>query len=377
MENENFEAEYAAEAAEEEADRQRKAEPPPVLDHAEFLTWRSPRTVQKGPARLDNPLWHWLVRTRHSAYSANNAFDGPSAFDAGPMWCFDRMGMSKTMLPNGRVVYIGGEHEDHYDPDFFIYNDVVVVDTDGSIAVYGYAREEFPPTDFHSATLVGKAIFIVGCLGHPEQRVETHTPVFRLDLETMIITPVETSGEAPGWIHRHSAELDADGCSVVVRGGELWLGPSHSMQENIDAWSLDVASGHWTRLSQLDWQRWTMMRVDRKPNRLWDIRQELWRHEHGWEGQQSYWNHDDEPDFEALAALYRLDAGGPAPEKGADYNVYRVVIDGVVVKFTEERWQVHAIVEGRLSDRRLADLQRTTLALLQRLDASDWEIEAK
>jgi len=37
---------------------------------------------------------------------------------------------------------------------------------------------------------------------------------------------------------------------------------------------------------------------------------------------------------------------------------------------------VHAMVEGRLSDERLADLQRSTLATLQRLDASDWEIEA-
>jgi hypothetical protein len=377
MEDQNFDAEYAAEVAEVEADRQRKAEPPPVLDQAEFLAWRSPRTVQQGPVRLDNPLWHWLVRTRHSAYSANDMFAGPSTFETGPMWCFDRMGMSKTLLPDGRVVYIGGEHEDHYDPDFFIYNDVTAVDTDGSIAVHGYAREEFPPTDFHSATLVGNAIFIIGCLGYPEQRVEGRTTVFRLELKTMAITPVETSGVAPGWIHRHAAELGADGSSIVIRGGELWLGSGRSMQENIDAWSLNVANGHWTRLSQLNWQRWTMRRVDRKPNRLWDLRQELWRHEHGWEGQESYWKHDDAPDFDALAALYRLDAGAPSPEEGPGYNVFRIVIDSVVVKFTEERWLVHAMVEGHLSDERLADLQRTTLATLQRLDASDWEIEAK
>lgn len=74
MEDENFEAEYAAEVAAEEADRQRKAEPPPALGRTEFLSWRSPREAQKGPTLLDNPLWHWLVRTRHSAYSANNAF---------------------------------------------------------------------------------------------------------------------------------------------------------------------------------------------------------------------------------------------------------------------------------------------------------------
>jgi len=146
---------------------------------------------------------------------------------------------------------------------------------DGTLLICPCAREEFSPTDFHSATLVGNVIFIVGGLGYPEQRVEGRTPVFRLELETMVITPVEASGEAPGLIHRHSAELDADGCSIVIRGGELWLGPGRSMQENIDTWSLNVANGHWTRLSQLDWQRWTMLRVDRKPNRLWDLRQEL------------------------------------------------------------------------------------------------------
>ena len=47
--------------------------------------------------------------------------------------------------------------------------------------------------------------------------------------------------------------------AIVVRGGEVWLGDQRSMQENIDAWSLDVASGRWTRLSALDWQRWTML----------------------------------------------------------------------------------------------------------------------
>jgi hypothetical protein len=375
MEDKNIDAEWAAEAADEEADRQRKSEAPPALDRDAFLAWRSPREVSDSPTRLDNPLWHWLVRTRHSAYSANKAFDGPSAFEAGPMWCFDRFGKSETPLPDGRVVHIGGEHEDHYDPDFFIYNDVTLIDPDGSIAIHGYARETFPPTDFHSATLVHDAIFIVGGLGYPEQRVVGHTPVFRLSLDTMRVTRLETSGEAPGWIHRHSAELADDGRSIVARGGELWMGDDRSMQENIDAWSLDVANGRWTRLSALDWQRWTMVRVDRKPNRLWDVRQELWHQEHAWPGHESYWKHDDAPDFEALAALYRLDETAPAPEQGSEHNVYRMVIDGVSVRFTEDRWSVQAMVEGRLPDAGLDELQRATLATLQRLDASVWEIE--
>jgi hypothetical protein len=368
---------WDAEAAEEEADRQRKAEPPPPIEQSEFLAWRSPREVTDSPTRLDNPLWHWLVRTRHSAYAANLAFEGPSPFEAGPMWCFDRFGRSETKLPDGRLVHIGGEHEDYYDPDFYIYNDVTVVAPDGSIEIRGYARDVFPPTDFHSATLAGDSIIIIGRLGYPEHRVAGRTPVFRLALDSMAITPVETSGEAPGWLHRHSAELTTDGHTIIVHGGEVWLDAQRTMQENIDTWSLDVSVGRWTRLSKRDWQRWTMVRIDRKPNRLWDIRQELWRRKHPSAGLESYWKYDDEPDFEALAALYRADDAVSPPEEGSEYNVYRVTIDGVVVRFTEDRWSIQAMVEGRLSGARLDQLQQHTLATLRRIDASDWEIEPK
>jgi hypothetical protein len=371
------EDEWAAEAAEEAADRERKNEPAPTIGNEEFLAWRSPRMVPDGPTRLDNPLWHWLVRTRHSAYSANQAMGGPSSFAAGPMWCFDRFGKSETTLPDGRVVHIAGEHEDYYDPDFYIYNDVVIIDGDGSIAIHGYSRELFPPTDFHSATLVGGAIFIVGSLGYEDQRVIGTTPVFRLQVDTMTIDPVTTTGEPPGWIHRHSAALAEDGETIVARGGELWLGSGRTMQENIDAWSLNTATGVWKRLSTLAWQRWTMLRKDRKRNRLWDIRQERWNRDHASLGLDSYWNHAEAPDFDALHALYRLDSTAPAPREGSEHNVYLVTIDGVTVRFKEDAWSVQAIVEGRLSDSRLEELQRATISTLERLDASAWEIESR
>ncbi len=375
MHDDELEALWAAEAAKEVADRERKAEPPPAIDRDDFLAWRSPRQVTESPTRLDNPLWHWLVRTRHSGYSANETFKGPSPFDAGPMWCFDRFGKSETTLPDGRVVHIGGEHEDYYDPDFFIYNDVTVISANGSIEIRGYAREVFPPTDFHSATLAGNSIFIIGCLGYPEQRMAGRTPVYQVALDTMAITPVETSGKAPGWLHRHSAKPSDDGRSIIVHGGEVWLGDKRTMRENIDSWSLDIASGCWTRLTALDWQRWTMVRVDRKRNRLYEVRQELWHRDHGWLGLARYWNHDDKPDFEALAVLYRPDETSPVPEQGSEHNVCRVIVDGLAVTFTEDSWSVKALIEGRLPEARLEELQRKTLATLQKIDAADWEIE--
>jgi hypothetical protein len=375
MEDKNLGTERDAKISAEEADRQPKAEPAPVLSKEEFAKWRSPRTVEENPTRLDNPLWHWLVRTRWSAYQANEIFQGPSPFDAGPMWCFDRFGKSETRLPDGRVVHVGGEHEDFYDPDFFIYNDVTTIGGDGGIAIHGYPPSVFPPTDFHTATTVDNSIIVIGNLGYPEHRVVGSTPVFRVAIDTLSIDRVDTIGEAPGWIHKHSAALTDDASAIVVRGGVIWRGDALSMIENIDSWSLDLGTGRWTRLTALDWQQWTMLRVDRKPNRLWDVRQELWRRDHGWSGLASYWKFDDAPDFDALAALYRLDEDSPSPHQGSEYNVFHTIIDGLEVRFTEDRFHVQAIVEGRLSEDRLMAFQRTLLSTLERLDASQWEIE--
>jgi len=111
MSDNNLDDEWAREIAEEEADRQRKAEPAPSISKDEFLAWRSPRQVSTQSVKLDNPLWHWLVRTGWSAYNANEIFAGPSSCYAGPMWCFDRFGKSETPLPDGRVVHIGPAEE--------------------------------------------------------------------------------------------------------------------------------------------------------------------------------------------------------------------------------------------------------------------------
>jgi len=368
---ESDEEKWEREAAEEEADRQRKAEPAPALSGDEFLAWRSPRRPSAHAMRLDNPLWQWLVRTRWDGFNANNIYSGPSPFDAGPMWCFQRFGKSETVLPDGRVIHVGGEHEDHYDPDFYIYNDVTVVGPDGQIAIYGYPAEDFPPTDFHSATLVGNTIFIIGCLGYPAQRVVGATPVYALDPNSMRIRKLETRGRAPGWIYEHAATLTDDGVSLLITGGECWIGGEFPTAENIDTWSLNTLTGEWCRLTERNWQHWLIVRVDRQSSRLTELRHEFFAHEHGL---KSYWRFDDAPDFASLERLYRLDDGTPEPARGADFNLYSVVIDGVTVRFKEDSSWVEAIVEGQLAAQRLQALQRQTLAVIERLEGTACEI---
>lgn len=364
----------AREAAREEADRLRKSEPPPQMERAEFLAWRSPRKVEAPATPLDNPLWHWLVRTRFSAYQANELYSGTGGPDAGPMWCFDRFGQSQTLLADGRAIYIGGEHEDFYDPDFYIYNDVTVVDAEGAIRIYGFPEEVFPPTDFHSATLVGDAIYVIGRLGCVDTRTTDTTPVYRLQLAPMRIEAVTTQGVAPGWIHRHNAVLDDDGSTIVISGGELWLGADRAMREQVDSWALDTRSGQWRRLTQRDWQHWVMLRKDRKPNRLWDTRQESWNRKHAHHGFKSYWRHAEDPDFAALDQLYRW-SDQSKPNEGEGVGEYWTVLDGLKVRFSEHPFHVEAIVEGRLAPERLTELQRTTIAMLERIDRCDYEIE--
>jgi hypothetical protein len=123
-----------------------------------------------------------------------------------------------------------------YDPFFFIFNDVVVYDPHSqSYELYRYPTDVFPPTDFHTATLLGDSIWIVGRLGYMGTR-GTVTPVYRLDTNTLAINKVEIRGESPGWINSHSAE--AMGEDIIKIMGTPW--------------ELDVRRREWRKTSTVD-----------------------------------------------------------------------------------------------------------------------------
>jgi hypothetical protein len=325
-----------------------------------------------------------------SAYGATQLFGGPSALDAGPGWCFERFGQTTTVLDDGRQILIAGEHEDHYDPDFFIYNDVVVIAPGGEIAIYGYPKEVFPPTDFHSATLLPGRIVLIGSLGYQEERVnKTETQVLQLTLDNFEIHTTDPSGPSPGWIHGHTAFLSDDGQSIVISGGKIDPGcAGRSYKESLDDWALDIRSWRWRRRTTRDWQQWAFLRVDRRPSQLWHLRQAVWardmaRHAPArWQGRLM---EDMErleasigrtPDLDVIPSLYRLDDSVTELAREEDpHNVFRVLIDGMSVRFTEQSFLVHAIVEGRLSQERLQGLQESVLEKLSKLEGVEWEIE--
>jgi hypothetical protein len=197
-------------------------------------------------------LDHWvdMVRTGESAWSAARRHLGDNPpWPEQPRWSFERFGMTRTRLPDGRIVCVAGEHEDHYDPDFCIYNDVVVIAPGADVTIYGYPETVFPPTDFHTATLADDRLIVVGRVGYPQKRARGPTPVCSLDLKTFAFTQLAPTGDAPGWIHGHHAELESDGRTVRVSGGEVPCRTDDGKERwarNDRVFRLDLDSAHWT-----------------------------------------------------------------------------------------------------------------------------------
>lgn len=324
-------------------------------------------------------MWDWLVRSRLSAYSASQRF---GVGGGRPGWSFARFGQSTTTLEDGGVVYVAGEHEDHYDPDFYIYNDVVIRYPGDRVEVFGYPLDVFPPTDFHSATLVGDRILVIGNLGYPENRQPERTQVISIDLATFSSSLIETHGDAPGWIHDHAAAV-VDG-GVVISGGKIETGRGARLEfrENGDDWRLDLASWRWERLTDRQWRSWQIGRADQKPMHLWRVRSLAqfrgvkWAAEHrdSMEAMikeqtiQVRMAYGAEPDLDLFATLFTPAVVHSAmPDDPETLGVHRIHVDGTVVRYVERLASVKVVVEGQLRDEissaLIEDLRRKLAAL--------------
>lgn len=363
---------------EDEIDPQLYGVTPPL-----FQEWRSPQLGEKNPTKVNSKVWEWLLHSRLSGYASTRKLNGPSPFDEGPTWSFDRFGQSVTELPDERIIYIGGEHEDHYDPDFYIYNDVVVVKPDKTIDFYCYSKSDFPPTDFHSATLVNNKIVIIGSLGYPQDRVQQNTQVYLLDLNSFQMQKLDTSSLSPGWIHQHNAMLCPDKKSILVTKGKVDLGQEHSLIENIDNWKLNLTDWHWQRLTERKWVRWGIQRCDKKYNHLWELRNALWSLNAKWdvhhqtqmealENELGY-----RPDVTLVNDLYSFKiAHDKLQEDDDEHNVFWIYIEGIMVRFVEEHHCLQVSVEGELPDETISVLKESLLYKLSELENTACEIEA-
>ncbi|XP_037049390.1 uncharacterized protein LOC119083706 [Bradysia coprophila] len=263
----------------------------------------------QNPTLMEEPFWKYMIcNPQLTGYNARKDSQHQLDFHK-PVWCFARFGATQTYLPDGRLVCIGGEHEDSYDPDFQIYNDVVVIErprvvkghsfcappipsnfpvaknyqndkfneemlgtsNDKHVTIYGYPLNVFPPTDFHTATYVlmdGKEyIYIIGGTGcscegfHKPESCSTdyhlnNTRVFRLCVSDFSIERVETTGNIPrGCTYTHSATL-----SLTVFGRpviDIEVSPEVIMRCSSPGWEnhnriyrLEIETGVWTIFKQ-------------------------------------------------------------------------------------------------------------------------------
>ena len=218
------------------------------------------RYGEANPERVVNTLWEHAIRNKWTAWRTRQHLNlqtdtGGSAPDPshstyrnstpGPFWSWERLGRTSTLLDDGRIIHVGGEHEDFYDPNFCIYNDVVVERPDDLFELYLYPLSVFPPTDFHSATLVEDAIILIGSLGYKDMRQVGTTQVLRLDIRTFGIERLDIKGDGPGWISRHSAQLRSDSV-IVLRGGRV-LTKQGRIEPNSSVFHLDMKQLVWSQ----------------------------------------------------------------------------------------------------------------------------------
>ncbi|MEM8834337.1 MAG: hypothetical protein AAGD00_00820 [Planctomycetota bacterium] len=249
-----------------------------------FLKFCKRRFGTSNPQRSDNPVWEWMVRRGGNPFIARESLgleddhfesEGPD-FGYGPNlpdWCFDRFGMTRTRMPDGRIICIAGQHEDSYDPDFCIYNDVIVLTPNGNeawvtldtgkVEIYTYPLEDFTPTDHHATTRVGDSIYIIGNWGYPDHRKPGTTPVHRLDTETYRIDRVHTTGEHPGWIRNHHASYEPTNNAIIVRGSSDIRLAHGSDDRSTSSWRLKLETHRWIRVKESEPQtlynvRWSI-----------------------------------------------------------------------------------------------------------------------
>ncbi|KAL0251565.1 hypothetical protein GEMRC1_000778 [Eukaryota sp. GEM-RC1] len=149
--------------------------------------------------------------------------------------------MTETLLRDGRTVFIAGEHEDYYDPDFYIYNDVVVESADCSeYTIYTYPKEIFPPTDFHFSFLLPDRIIIIGSMGYQQTRTN-ETPIFSLSLTDFSISHIQTSKVNPG-------RLNSQNCTM-----------SHELRNGMHVFSAKQ-NGVYFEISDRNWY-WVQLEV--------------------------------------------------------------------------------------------------------------------
>ncbi len=331
--------------------------PPPEVTRALFDEWRAARPGTANPERMTNPVWTWLARESEiPAFMAAWHFTGVDDSEH-PGWTNRRYGQSTTELPDGRDVAIAGAHESGLDRHGYVYNDVIITAGDGSIEIYGYPRAVFPPTAFHSATLIDDQLYLIGNLGHGEPS-HAHAQVLRLDLRTLAVEQLVSLGTSPGRIGHHTASSSGDGAWITVTGGRCAL-PGWRQRDNADDYVLDLSTLEWARTTDRQWTQYAIEceggvarrhdiamlahLLERGDGERWQRQAASYRARLGYEPDLAAWRTRFQPPL-AHQALPRANDD----DDDDAWRTHRIAIDGIIVRYVDRPRSIEVVIEGSL-----------------------------
>ncbi len=344
------------------------------INKSDYNAWEFPRVGDNNPTKVKSKVWEYGVSSRLNAYSLCKEFKKYTYDDRVARWSFDRLGKSVTFLADGREIHIAGEHEDHYDPDFYIYNDVTVVNIDGSIDFYLYPKNVFIPTDFHTATLVDDKIIIIGNLSYGRYRKEGYTQVYELDIKRFRIEKKETTGEMPGWIHSHKSKLSSDN-SIIIENGLIDNGKSF-FETNVDKWELDLETYRWKRLTKKIKKQIFFQRKDGGFNNLFDIHLVvLYDKDDAKELQKLKNKLGHMPDLELYEELYNFSFDNCNVANRDDYNNIIVTVDNATIDIKESLREVNLLIIGDINPSYIEMIKKELKEKLEKLEQCEYIIQ--
>ena len=225
-------------------------------------------------------IFQWIIENKIQPYQLKQLLEKQNIEIKSPLWTFSgRMGQLLTELPDGMKVYIAGEYEDFYDPDFKIYNDIVIEKPNGEIELWNYPKAQFPPTDFYAAHYDEQthSIFLIGNLGYPETRKEGITQVLKVKLKSMDIERLECFGQVPSWLNHHEMSVINDDELIFYNG---YVIKEKKYLRNLYTWKLNLRTLEWTFPEQILFDHWTLKSKNYYGFPLFECSQLLWDEKH-------------------------------------------------------------------------------------------------
>lgn len=220
---------------------------PPDIAEASAMEWTtSIRTLfgAANPTKFDDRVKLWLASAMRQELDPVRTYweNSNDIFVPNGLWTFERTGNSIELLPDGRVIFVGG-YEDYACPlSGQCYNDILVVEPDGTTALYGYPKEAFPPLAGHAFFATVEWAYLFGNAAQETRSRTGPSDLYRVHLQTFVVEKVRVQGDIPpAYSHATIAPVDPETIEVMFSNLKS-PGPEN-------AYLFDLSQHLWTRSS--------------------------------------------------------------------------------------------------------------------------------